>query len=72
MAMMNLAAVICPKYSEGTVFAALMSVWNLGNMGSSAFGGYMFDLVGLKMLIVVSATFTAAAWPLVRFLKLEK
>ena len=72
LAMMNLAAVICPKYSEGTVFAALMSVWNLGNMGSSAFGGYMFDLVGLKMLIVVSATFTAAAWPLVRFLKLEK
>ena len=72
LAMMNLAAVICPKYSEGTVFAALMSVWNLGNMGSSAFGGYMFDLVGLKMLIVVSATFTAAAWPLVRFLRLEK
>ena len=72
LAMMNLAAVICPKYSEGTTFAALMSVWNLGQMGSSAFGGYMFDTVGLQMLIVVSAAFTLAAWPLVRFLKLEK
>ncbi len=68
---LNLAAVICPKYSEGTTFAALMSVCNLGSMGSSAFGGYMFDLVGLKLLIVTSAIFTVAAWPLVRFLKLE-
>ncbi len=72
LAILNLTAIICPKYSEGTVFAALMSVFNLGQMGSAAFGGYMFDLVGLKILIIVSATFTAAAWPLVRFLKLEK
>lgn len=72
LAMLNLAAVTCPKYSEGTVFAALMSVWNLGGMGSSALGGYFFDLVGLKILIVISAIFTAAAWPLVKLLKLKK
>ncbi len=72
LTMLNLAAVICPKYSEGTTFAALMSVWNLGGMGSAALGGWLFDQIGLQPLIVVSAAFTALAWPLVRFLKLEK
>ncbi len=71
LTMLNLSAIICPKYSEGTVFAALMSVWNLGQMGSAALGGWLFGQIGLQPLIVVSAVFTALAWPLVRFLKLE-
>lgn len=71
LAMLNLSAIICPKYSEGTTFAALMSVWNLGEMGSSALGGWLFGQIGLQPLIVVSAVFTAFAWPLVKFLKLE-
>lgn len=69
LTMLNLAAVICPKYSEGTTFAALMSVWNLGGMGSAALGGWLFDQIGLQPLIIVSAAFTALAWPLVRLLK---
>ena len=72
LTMLNLAAIVCPKYSEGTTFAALMSAWNIGGMGSAAFGGWLFDQIGLQPLIVVSAAFTALAWPLVRFLKLEK
>lgn len=72
LTMLNLAAIICPKYSEGTTFAALMSVWNLGQMGSAAFGGWLFDLVGLQVLIIVSATFTAFALFLVKFLKFEE
>ena len=71
LTMLNLAAVICPKYSEGTIFAALMSVWNLGQMGSAALGGWLFDQIGLQPLIFVSAAFTALAWPLVRFLKAD-
>lgn len=71
LTLLNLSAIICPKYSEGTTFAALMSVWNLGEMGSAVLGGWLFDQIGLQPLIVVSAVFTALAWPLVRFLKLE-
>lgn len=72
LTMLNLAAIICPKYSEGTTFAALMSVWNLGQMGSAALGGWLFGLIGLQPLIIVSAIFTAFAWPLVEFLKFEE
>lgn len=71
LTLLNLSAIICPKYSEGTVFAALMSIWNLGQAGSEIFGGWLFDQIGLPPLIIVSAVFTAFAWPLVKFLKLE-
>ena len=72
IALLNLGAKICPKYGEGTTFAALASFWNIGLMASGALGGLMFDLIGLKPLIVVSAAFTAAAWFLLPMLKLEK
>lgn len=69
--LLNLAARICPKWGEGTTFAALVSFWNIGLMGSQALGGYLFDKIGLQPLIVVSAVFTALAAALVPFLRLR-
>ncbi len=72
LSLLNLSAIICPKYSEGTTFAALMSFWNLGGMGSQALGGFLFDLIGLVPLIFISAAFTALTWFIVPFLKFEE
>lgn len=68
LVMMNAAALAAPKYGEGTTFALLTSFWNIGLMGSSAFGGFLFAKIGLVPLIWVSAAFTAAAWLFLRHL----
>jgi MFS family permease len=70
LVMLNAAAIACPKYSEGTTFATLTAFWNVGLMGASALGGYLFGIIGLQPLIIISALFTAAAWwflPYLRF-----
>ncbi|MEK7647111.1 MAG: MFS transporter [Patescibacteria group bacterium] len=72
LTLLNLSAEVCPKYGEGTVFAALMSVWNLGGMGSAALGGWLFEMIGLQPLIVVSALSTLLVWPVARMLKLDE
>lgn len=58
LALLNLAARTSPQYAGGTVFALLMSFYNLGQMGSSVLGGFLFPLIGLKPLIVLSAVFS--------------
>ena len=55
------AALAAPKGAEGTTFATLTAFWNIGVMGASALGGYLFGLIGLQPLVVVSAVFTALA-----------
>ena len=70
LVVLNAAALACPKYSEGTTFATLMSFWNIGLIGSGILGGFLFSKIGLQPLIFVSAIFTAAAWfvlPRLRF-----
>lgn len=69
LVMMNAAALTSPKYGEGTTFALLTAFWNVGLMGSSAFGGFLFSKIGLVPLIWVSAAFTAAAWLFLRYLR---
>ena len=69
LVMLNAAAIACPKYSEGTTFAALTSFWNIGIIGSDVLGGFLFGRIGLQPLIIVSAVFTAAAWLLMPFIK---
>lgn len=71
LTLLNLSAILCPKYSEGTTFAALMSFWNIGQMGSEAFGGWLFGQIGLQPLILVSAVFAALTWCIVPYLNLE-
>jgi MFS family permease len=58
LALLNLAARTSPQYAGGTVFALLMSFYNLGQMGSNAFGGFLFPRIGLEPLILISAAFS--------------
>ena len=61
LTILNSAALAVPKGAEGTTFATLTAFWNIGVMGASALGGYLFSLIGLPPLIIVSAVFTALA-----------
>lgn len=72
LATLDLAARAVPRHAEGTFFAALMSVSNLGSTGAEWLGGQLYDLVGLNWLIVVSAAATAACWLLVPWMRLPE
>jgi MFS family permease len=61
LTILNSAALAAPKGAEGTTFATLTAFWNVGVMGASALGGYLFGLIGLQPLVIVSAVFTALA-----------
>jgi predicted MFS family arabinose efflux permease len=71
LATMDLAARAVPTHAEGTFFAALMSVSNLGTTGSEWLGGRLYDIVGLDWLIAISAAATAACWLLVPWVRPE-
>ena len=68
LALLNLAARTSPQYAGGTVFALLMSFYNLGQMGSSAFGGFLFPRIGLGPLILLSAAFSLLVLFLIPYL----
>ncbi|MEK7208121.1 MAG: MFS transporter [Patescibacteria group bacterium] len=61
LTILNSAALAAPKGAEGTAFATLTAFWNVGLIGSSALGGYLFGQIGLQPLIIISAVFTLAA-----------
>lgn len=70
LALLNLAAQASPQYAGGTVFALLMSFYNLGQMGSSALGGFLFTRIGLEPLILISAAFSLLVLFLIPYLPL--
>lgn len=75
LAFLDLAAKACPKHAEGTFFALLMSVYNLGTQGSQVTGGYLYDWIGYTPLVVISAAMTGAAYfllPLVDIPEIER
>ena len=75
LAFLDLAAKACPKHAEGTFFALLMSVYNLGVQGSQVTGGYLYDYVGYAPLVLISAAMTALTWfllPLVNIPEIER
>lgn len=69
LAVLDLAARSCPVRAEGTVFALLMSSLNVGRTGSTFMGGWLYDQLGLTLLIVASAGFTGLCWLIVPFLQ---
>ena len=71
LAMLDLAAKVCPRRIEATFFALLMAVYNGGAQGSQVVGGYLYDWVGYTALIVTSAAFSALVWPLVPFVGID-
>ncbi|HEV8584951.1 MAG TPA: MFS transporter [Methylomirabilota bacterium] len=75
LAFLDLAAKACPKHAEGTFFALLMSVYNLGVQGSQVFGGYVYEWTGYTWLVWISAAMTGAAYfllPLVNIPEIER
>jgi MFS family permease len=72
LAFLDLAAKACPRHAEGTFFALLMSVYNLGVQGSQVVGGYLYEWIGYTPLILISAGFTALAWLLVPLVKIDR
>jgi MFS family permease len=72
LAFLDLAAKACPKHAEGTFFALLMSVYNLGVQGSQVTGGWLYDSIGYTPLVLISAAMTAMAWLLVPLLNIPK
>jgi predicted MFS family arabinose efflux permease len=54
--LMGSAAVLSrQKGIEGSLFALIMSVFNLGQILSTFMGGKLFDIIGLTPLIILSA-----------------
>jgi len=75
LAFLDLSAKACPKHAEGTFFALLMSVYNLGAQGSQVFGGYLYEWTGYNALVWISAAMTGAAYfllPLVNIPQIER
>jgi predicted MFS family arabinose efflux permease len=72
LAFLELAARACPRHVEGTFFALLMSVYNLGIQGSQWSGGHLYDRIGFERLVLVSAVTTALAWALVPLVRIDE
>jgi predicted MFS family arabinose efflux permease len=70
LATLDLAAQAVPVQAEGTFFALLMAVANLGTTGGEWLGGQLYDRIGLAWLIAVSAAATAACWLLVPWIQI--
>jgi MFS family permease len=71
LATFDLAARSCPARAEGTFFAALMSLANLGTAGGNFVGGWLYDAIGLTPLIFVSALATAACWAIIPLIRID-
>ncbi|HSB70700.1 MAG TPA: MFS transporter [Candidatus Methylomirabilis sp.] len=71
LATFDLAARSCPDRAEGTFFAALMSIANIGTAGSAFVGGKLYEWFGLNPLILVSSLATAACWLVVPWIRLD-
>lgn len=71
LATYDLAARSCPDKAEGTFFAALMSLANIGTAGSQFLGGKLYDWLGLQPLILVSGLATAACWLIVPLIRID-
>ncbi len=72
LAFLDLAAKACPRHVEGTFFALLMSVFNLGQQASQWTGGHLYDLVGFRNLVLIAAAMTALTWLLVPFVDIDR
>jgi len=69
---LDYCAKITPKEAEAFTFAGLCSILNLGSMGSTAFGGFLYPLIGLNWLIIISGSFTLLCLFFIPKLELEK
>jgi MFS family permease len=72
LTMLTFAAQKTESLVAGSMFAFLTSIINLGSIGSSFLGGYLYSKIGLGPLIVVSGLTSLMILIFVPFLKIEK
>ena len=72
LGILTLAAKVCPKRVEGTVFALLMSISNAGMQLSNIAGAKIYESAGYHWTIMVSVIGTAALWLLLPLVKEKK
>ena len=73
VATLTLAAIVCPKRSEGFVFAAMMSIIDLAAPISDTTGAFLYEHVfhaRIAPLVLVSAACTAFAFVLVPLMRI--
>lgn len=69
---LTIAAKVCPKNAEGTVFALLMSFLNLGDSVGGIIGGKMYEWWGYNWLVIVSTILISATWFLIPLVKVKE
>ncbi|MDP3726419.1 MAG: MFS transporter [bacterium] len=72
---LTLAARVCPKNAEGTVFALLMSMNNFGSRVGDMIGTSLYKALDYDWLIIVASAFAVCMWfflPLVRSKPINK
>ncbi len=72
LSILTFAAEKTEALAAGTIFAFLMSVYNLSSMGSSVLGGFLFDKIGLLPLILLSTGTSLLILVFIPFLKTEE
>ncbi len=73
LGVLEIAARACPVGVEGSVYALLMSVYNLVKQHGPILGGYLYAWgVPVSILVIISAIFTMLCWFLIPLLKLEQ
>jgi predicted MFS family arabinose efflux permease len=72
LSFLDLAAKACPKSAEGTFFALLMAVNNGSTQLSTNVGGLLYDHVGYRPLVLISAATTALAWVFVPLVPIDR
>jgi MFS family permease len=72
LTMLTFAAQKTESLVAGSMFAFLTSIINLGSIGSSFLGGYLYSKIGLGPLIIVSGLTSLMILIFVPFLKFEK
>jgi MFS family permease len=71
LAFLDLAAKACPRGTEATFFALLMSVYNLGTRSAEWTGASLYGWAGYAPLVLIGAACTAAAWLLVPLIPID-
>ncbi len=71
LGVLTIAAKVCPKNAEGSVFALLMAISNLGTQTGGVIGGHLYKVesIGYTGLVIISNACTLLMWlfiPLVR------
>ena len=71
LVVLDYSAKITPKEAEGFAFAGICSILNLSGMLSGVVGGFLYPIIGLNWLIIISGTFTLLCLFFIPHLKLE-